>query len=80
MIGRATERMGRAIWELRAELLAALAGMLGWLFVTAAVAELLPPRVVYFASAGLFLLTLFGWGFLYTIAKSGLYALTRRKR
>ena len=64
----------------RAELLSSMAGILGWSLVTAAIAEVLPERVVYLASAGLFLLSLFGWGFLYEIARRGLYTLTRPKR
>jgi hypothetical protein len=64
----------------RDEFLASLAGILGWALVTAAIAELLPARVVYLASAGLFCLSLFGFRMAYTIASSGLYALTRAKR
>jgi hypothetical protein len=62
-----------------AELLTALAGIWGWLFVTAAIARVVRPDVVWLASAGLFLLSLFGWRFLFEIAGRGLYTLTRGK-
>lgn len=75
-----SEKAGESIWDARAELFASLAGVLGWVFLTAAVAELLPARVVWLASAGLFLLTMFGWSFLLEIGRKGLYALTRAKR
>lgn len=63
-----------------AEILASLAGVLGWVFLTLAVAQMLPAGIVYRASAGLFLLTLFGWGFLYEIGRKGIYSLTRGKK
>ena len=74
------EVAGKWIFARRAELLSSLAGVVGWFLVTLAVAELLPRRVVYLASSGIFLLSLFGWGFLLEIARRGLYALTRTKR
>jgi hypothetical protein len=64
----------------RDEVLASIAGVTGWALVTAAVAELLPARVVYLTSAGLFCLSLFGFRMAYTIASDGLYKLTRAKR
>lgn len=74
------ERIGEAIWKSRAEILASATGILGWVLITAAVAELLPDRVVWLASAGLFCLSLFGFGFMFEIGKRGLYALSRSKR
>lgn len=77
---RIVEPAGRAIWDARAELLAALAGVFGWLFLTSAIAELVAPRIVWRISAGLFCLTLFGWKFLYELGRKGLYALAKGGR
>lgn len=48
----------------------------GWALVTDAIAALLPHAPVWRVSAGLFCLSLFGWGLLWEIARKGLYALS----
>lgn len=70
----------RAVWDSRAELLASFALVAGWILVTSAIARIARPDVVWLASAGLFLLSLFGWRFLFEIAGKGLYTLTRGGR
>lgn len=60
-----------------AELAAASALVVGWLLVTWAVASLLGVWQVYPLSAGLFALSMFGWRYLYVMAREGLYTLTR---
>jgi hypothetical protein len=69
----------RAVVAARAELLTAIAILLGWAFLTSAIAVLARPDVVWRASAGLFLLSLCGWKFLYAILSNGLYKLTRKR-
>lgn len=59
-----------------AETAAALLLLSGWALVTWGLALLLTPKV-WPLSAGLLLLSLFGWRFLYVIAREGLYRLTR---
>lgn len=59
------------------ELLTAAAFVGGWLLVTVGVAALLPPRVVWPVSLGLLLLSAGGWGLLVSVARHGLYVLTR---
>jgi hypothetical protein len=67
------------MWPLsnRSELLTGFVGVLGWALVTVALAKVLRPDVVYLASAGAFCFSLFGWRLLYTIARDGLYKLSR---
>jgi len=60
------------------EALTAIALVAGWLLVTAGVAELAPARVVWPVSLGLLLCSAAGWRLLLTIARDGLYSLTRR--
>lgn len=64
----------------RAEILTSSATVVGWVAITSAVAELVPPAIVWRVSAGIFLLSLVGWKLLFTIATRGLYNLTRSKR
>lgn len=59
------------------ELLAAIALLSGWALLTWGVASLLVWQV-WPISAGLLLLALFGFGFLGTIAREGLYLLSKR--
>jgi hypothetical protein len=66
----------RRIAAVRGEILTGLALLAGWALLTSAIAQLVRPDVVWRASAGIFLLSLCGWKFLYTIASSGLYKLT----
>lgn len=60
----------------RAELLTTAALLAGWACLTRAAARLVGP-VAWDVSVGLFLLSLVGWRFLWTIASHGLYTLTR---
>lgn len=62
-----------------AEVGAAAALLAGWALITWAIAELAPARIVWRVSAGLFLLSLFGFRLFLIIARDGLYALTRSK-
>lgn len=64
------------VWAARAEIGAAVLLVAGWVLITAAIAQLVH-RTPWLFSAGLFALTMFGWRFLYTIGRDGLYALTR---
>jgi hypothetical protein len=64
------------VWAVRAEIGAALLLIAGWTLLTAGIAQLLH-RSPWLFSAGLFAMTLFGWKYLYTIGRDGLYALTR---
>lgn len=69
------------IAAVRAEL--AVSGCLigGWSLITHAIAQLLPHAPVWRLSAGLFLLSLTGWKFLFvTVAWRGLYALWIEER
>jgi hypothetical protein len=63
-------------WKVRAEIGAALLLVAGWSLLTLGVAQLVH-RSPWCLSAGLFAMTMFGWRFLYTIGRDGLYALTR---
>lgn len=68
--------MRRALhWLAEASL--ALPHLLGWALLTLAVAQLVPPRVVWPASGGLLLLTCGGWGIIWDVARAGLYALSQ---
>lgn len=71
-------RVALAAWPW-AELAAALALLAGWTLLTWGVAALTVWQV-WPISAGLFLVSLFGWRFFYTMARDGLYALTREKK
>lgn len=62
-----------------AEVLAALLLVAGWALVTWGVVLFTTPKV-WALSTGIFLLSLFGWRFLYVIAREGLYRLTRDGR
>jgi len=64
------------VWRVRAELGAAFLLITGWALLTAGIAQLLH-RSLWMLSGGLFALTLFGWRYLYTIGRMGLYTLTR---
>lgn len=74
----ALERMAIAAvalaWRVRAELLQASAMLTGWALVTAGAAAVSSP-VAWVFSAGLLLLSLCGWKFLYTLFRTGLYTL-----
>jgi hypothetical protein len=63
-----------------AEIMASVALVGGWILVTLAVAEYAPTRVTWLASAGLFLLSCFGWGPLLVLARFGLYSATRDEK
>lgn len=63
-----------------AELAAGVALVAGWLLVTWALASMLRTWQVWPLSAGLALLSLFGWRVLRVIALDGLYALTREAK
>lgn len=65
-----------SVWAARAEIGAAWLLIVGWLFLTVGLEEI-THRDLWMLSAGLFAFTLFGWRFLYTIGRDGLYALTR---
>lgn len=64
----------------RAEVLAALSLVLGWLLLTSAIAEFAPRRFVWLVSGGLFSLSCFGWGPLFVLARFGLYHATRDEK
>lgn len=71
-------RASRALADLsaaRAEIAAGSALIAGWLCITAGLAALLPRGQVWLFSAGLLLLSLFGWKFLWLVASKGLYKL-----
>jgi hypothetical protein len=70
----------RKIRSVRGEIFVSVAGTVGWVFITASIAQVVRPDVVWRASAGIFLLSLCGWKLLYEIASSGLYILTRSRR
>jgi hypothetical protein len=70
------ERTIEPVWKVRAELGAAVLLLAGWTLITAGVAQFIH-RSPWLLSAGLFALTMFGWRFLYTIGRDGLYSLTR---
>lgn len=61
-----------------AELLTAVAVLAGWAFLTSAVAALTSPLAWRF-SIGVLCLSLAGWKFIYQLASSGLYALSRAR-
>lgn len=62
------------------EIAVTAAALVGWALVTAGIATIIPhyARAIWFASAGLLLLSLCGWKFLGTIITTGLYVLTRK--
>lgn len=68
------ERAARLPWP---ELGAAMALLAGWSLLSWAIASLTRTWEVWPISAGIFLLSLFGWRYLYVMARDGLYALTR---
>lgn len=59
------------------EIGAAAALLVGWSLVTWAIASVARTWQVWPLSGGVFLLSLFGWRYLYVMARDGLYALTR---
>jgi hypothetical protein len=61
----------------RAELLTACGLVGGWALITAGIVALTSPLAWLF-SGGLLLVSACGWELLYTIARRGLYALTRK--
>jgi hypothetical protein len=62
------------------EISAALALLAGWSLITWSIASFSRTWQVWPLSAGLLLLSLFGWRFFYTMARDGLYALTREPK
>ena len=69
----------RAVWRVRAEILAALAMLGGWALLTYGIAILTTPKV-WPLSGGLLLLAAGGWRMLWTSASYGLYGLTREPK
>lgn len=70
-----------ALWDLRAELLASLALLAGWLLITHSLTLMAPAWFdqIWALSIGVLLVSLAGWRLLWAIATTGLYALTREK-
>lgn len=74
---------GKTLWAVRAETLTAFALLAGWALLAVAVRALLTayaPKaapVVWPLAGGVLLLSLAGWGLVLTIARQGLYTLTR---
>jgi len=64
------------VWRARAELGATALLLAGWALLTLGIAQLVH-RSPWALSGGLFAMTLFGWKYLYTIGRDGLYLLTR---
>lgn len=69
-------------WPLRkylGELAVTVGAILGWALLTGGLAAVLPThaKALWLASAGMLLLSLCGWKFLWTIVTTGLYTLTR---
>lgn len=77
---RIAQRATKAVASSSAEIMASMALIGGWILVTLAVAEYAPTRVTWLASAGLFLLSCFGWGPLLVLARFGLYSATRDEK
>jgi hypothetical protein len=75
-----SESAGKAIFDARAEILTVVVALAGWALLTAAVAQVVRPDVVWRVSAALLLLSLVGWKFLYGIVTKGIYVLTRGTR
>ena len=73
----ARERFVQLPWP---ELGAATALVAGWTLLSWAIASLTRTWQVWPISAGLFLLSLFGWRYLFVMARDGLYTLTREPR
>jgi hypothetical protein len=73
------ERVLAPVWKVRAEIGAASLLLAGWTLLTAGIAQLIH-RSPWLLSAGLFAMTLFGWRFLFTIGRAGLYALTHPEK
>lgn len=71
--------VARLLLRFRAELLTAAAVLAGWGLVTWGAAALTSWQA-WPLSGGLLLLSLAGWRLLFTIARDGLYALTRPPR
>ena len=63
-----------------AEIAAALALLVGWSLITWAIASFSRTWQVWPLSAGLFLLSLFGWKYFGVMARDGLYTLTREPK
>jgi hypothetical protein len=77
---RLLRQLPRELVDGRAEVSTALSIAAGWVLLTHGIASLLPNGQVWPISSGLFLLSATGWRFLYTVARDGLYALTRDER
>jgi hypothetical protein len=74
-------RASAAVARIRAELLLAAALLTGWALVTLGTARLThAPATVWAFSGGLLCLSLGGWRLAYTVARDGLYVLTRGPR
>lgn len=74
----ASHAAGAAVWRIRSELLTFAAILGGWALVTLGVAYLTAP-IAWAFSAGVFLLSMAGWQLVFTVARRGLYNLTREK-
>lgn len=70
-------RLRAIVRRLLAELLTALALLLGWTLVTYACAGIWRPRIVWPLSAGLLLFSSAGWSLIRALVTDGLYALTK---
>lgn len=69
---------GVAARKFRAELLVAIALFAGWSLITFGIARLTRP-IAWSFSAGLLLVLLCGWRFVWKLFSDGLYVLTRTK-
>lgn len=63
-----------------AEVCVAASLVAGWMLVTWAIASFSRTWQVWPLSAGLFLLSLFGWRYLWVMSRDGLYTLTREPK
>lgn len=63
-----------------AEIAAALSLVVGWTLITWAIASFSHTWQVWPLSAGVFLMSLFGWKYFGVMARDGLYALTREPK
>jgi hypothetical protein len=77
---RQVRRLGRALLVARAELAQSFAVLAGWGLVTHAIAQVAQRGPVWSLSAGLFCLSLAGWGWLANVARYGLYKLNDLER
>jgi hypothetical protein len=70
-------RWGKSLLTARAELLTALAFVVGWLLLTDAIARVMVTPLAWRVSIGLLAISLGGWKLFLTMIVNGLYALTR---